>query len=56
LGSLGCPIGFWANLGPEKGAPGRKNENSPDIHPRNKCTKFQPNPTIFGLCRLPPSF
>jgi len=28
----------------------------PDIHPRNKCTKFQPNSTIFGLSRLPQSF
>jgi len=27
-----------------------------DINSRNKCTKFQPNPTIFGLCRLPQNF
>ena len=26
------------------------------MHPRNKCTKFQPNATIFGLSRLPQSF
>jgi len=26
LGSLGCPVGFWANLGPKRGL-GPKNEN-----------------------------
>jgi len=31
-------------------------ETSPDIHTSNKCSKFQSNPTIFGLCRLPQSF
>jgi len=29
-----------------------KNYRPPDIYPRNKCTKFQPNPIIVGLCTL----
>jgi len=36
-----------------------KNKNKktpPNIHPRNKCAKFQSNPTIFGLSRLPCKF
>jgi len=35
-----------------------KNEKktAPGLYLRNKCTKFQPNPTILGLCRLPQSF
>ena len=44
-------------------SPGPKNQNfwkmkktPPDIHPRNKCTKFQPNWTIFKVSRLPQSF
>jgi len=50
---VSCPVSFR----PEKGAPGPKNEKmSPDIHPRNKCTKLQPNPIIIGLSRLPRSF
>ena len=33
-----------------------KNEKTiPDIYPRNKCAKFQPNPTIFEVSRLPQS-
>ena len=28
----------------------------PGIRPRNKCAKFQPNPTIFEVSRLPQSF
>jgi len=28
----------------------------PGIYPRNKCTKFQKNPTIFGLSTLPQRF
>ena len=28
----------------------------PDIHPWNKCAKFQPNPTIFEVSRLPPNY
>ena len=27
-----------------------------DIHPWNKCAKFQPNPTIFEVSRLPPNY
>jgi len=42
LGSLGCPVSF--------------EKTPPDIHPRNKFTKYQPNLTIFGLCRLPEGF
>ena len=44
-------------------SPGPKNQNfwkmkkiPPDIHPRTKCAKFQPNPTIFEVSRLPQSF
>ena len=44
-------------------SPGPKNQNfrkmkktPPDIHPRNKCAKFQPNRTIFEVSRLPQSF
>ena len=44
-------------------SPGPKNENfqkmkktPPGIYPRNKCTKFQPNRTIFEACSLPQSF
>ena len=34
-----------------------KSEKTPlDIHPRNKCIKFQQNPTIFEVSRLPQSF
>jgi len=29
---------------------------TPELNERNKCTKFQPNPTIFGLSRLPRKF
>ena len=28
----------------------------PDIHPRNKCAKFQPNPTIFESPGYPKVF
>jgi len=54
LDSIGCPVSFgpiWAS-GPKV----KKNSqiftqgtSVPDIHPRNKCTKFQPNPTNFWV-------
>jgi len=51
LGSLGCPIGFWANLDPKRGPRSlkikifKKWKKYPQVfYPRNKCTKFQPNP------------
>uniref|UniRef100_A0A7M5V7R9 Uncharacterized protein n=1 Tax=Clytia hemisphaerica TaxID=252671 RepID=A0A7M5V7R9_9CNID len=34
----------------------RPNCRPPDIHPMNKCAKFQPNPTIFEVSSLPQSF
>jgi len=40
---------IWAR----KGGPGEK--ISPDIHPRNKCFKFQPNP-FLGSLGCPVSF
>ena len=33
-----------------------QNIKPPDIHPRNKCAKFQPNMTIFDVSRLPDLF
>lgn len=34
-----------------------KNENTPPgIYPRNKCSEFQPNLTIFEVCSPPQSF
>ena len=32
------------------------NKSPPGIYPRNKCAKFQPNPSIFEVSRLPQSF
>ena len=58
-----APGRFWAHLGGFRAHNCPENQNfqkmkkpAPGIHPRNKCTKFQPNPTIFRLSRLPQSF
>ena len=29
---------------------------TPNIHPRNKCAKFQPNPTIFEVLQAAPKY
>ena len=61
FGLCRLPQRFWPILG-KNGSRGPKNENfqkmkkNPGIHPKNNCTKFQPNPTSFGLCRLPLRF
>ena len=53
---------FWPHLDeklnprPQKSKFLKNEKNTPDIHPRKKCTKFQPNPTIFEVSRLPQSF
>lgn len=48
-------LNFWPTLAKE-GSPGPKYEkNTPGICLKNMCIKFQPNPTIFGLSRLPQS-
>ena len=62
FGLSGLPQMFWPNLG-LKWSPRPQNKYfqkikkaPPGIYSRNKCAKIQPNPTIFGLSRLPQSF
>ena len=52
-------VHFWA----KNASPGPKNQNfkkmkktPPGICPKSKCTKFQPDTTIYGVSSLPQSF
>ena len=63
LASLGLPEGFRSIFGPKMGPRGpkikifEKDIKSPSgICQKNKCTKFQEHPTMFGLSRLPRRF
>ena len=63
LKALGSTSELENNLGPKNGPKmkilkklKKHLKAPPGIHLRNKCTKFQPNPTIFEVYRLPQSF